>query len=228
MKAKRIESLYFFISIFTFTFYLLTFLGCATAPYVELPKPEGLPGTYHRVEAKETLWRISEMYRIELEELIKINHISDASQIEIGQLIFIPGEVKSQTPSVNPKQSEDFIWPAKGKVISSFGQASSNMINKGIHIETYKDAEVVASRTGRVIFYSPSFNVFGKTIIIDHGDGLSTVYARNSEVFVKIGDEVQRGVRIAKVGQAGRDKNSYLHFEIRKRHIPQNPYFYLP
>ena len=64
--------------------------------------------------------------------------------------------------------------------------------------------------------------------MIDHGDGLSTVYARNSEVFVKIGDEVQRGVRIAKVGQAGRDKNSYLHFEIRKRHVPQNPYFYLP
>jgi murein DD-endopeptidase MepM/ murein hydrolase activator NlpD len=228
VKAKKIQALNIF-PFFPFYFLLLTFSGCATVPNIELPsQPQGLPGIYHRVETGQTLWRISEMYRIDLAELIKINRIPDASQIEIGQLIYIPSSEKSQTLSVRNNQIEDFIWPAKGKVISTFGQTTGNMINKGINIEAYKDAQVVAARTGRIVFYSPSFNNYGKTIIIDHGDGLSTVYARNSEVFVKIGDEIQKGARIAKVGQSGRDKNAYLHFEIRKKHIPQNPYFYLP
>ncbi|MCX5709267.1 MAG: M23 family metallopeptidase, partial [Candidatus Omnitrophica bacterium] len=52
--------------------------------------------------------------------------------------------------------------------------------------------------------------------------------ARNSELFVKAGDNVLKGTLIAKAGSAGRDKNTYLHFEIRKGHVSQNPYFYLP
>jgi murein DD-endopeptidase MepM/ murein hydrolase activator NlpD len=64
-------------------------------------------------------------------------------------------------------------------------------------------------------------------LIIDHGDGFSSVYARNSEVFIKVGENIKKGTVIAKVGSAGRDKNEYLHFQIRKGHIPQNPNFYL-
>jgi murein DD-endopeptidase MepM/ murein hydrolase activator NlpD len=101
------------------------------------------------------------------------------------------------------------------------------MINKGINIQTYGSPNVVASRSGKVVFYDDNFKDFGKTIIIDHGDGFSTVYARNSQVFIKIGDYVQRGTLIAKAGSTDRDKNTYLHFQIRKGYIPQNPYFYL-
>ena len=45
---------------------------------------------------------------------------------------------------------------------------------------------------------------------------------------IKAGDNVQKGAVIAKAGSAVRDKNIYLHFEIRKGHMPQNPYYYLP
>ena len=116
----------------------------------------------------------------------------------------------------------------RGRVITSFGQNSSNTINKGINIKPYSNQDVVAARGGKVVFYSEDFDGFGKTIIIDHGDGLLTVYSRNAQVFIKAGDVVQKGALIAKAGSAGRDKNTYLHFEIRKGHIPQNPYFYLP
>jgi murein DD-endopeptidase MepM/ murein hydrolase activator NlpD len=122
---------------------------------------------------------------------------------------------------------EEFIWPIKGRVISAFGQTFNNMINKGINIQPYGALDVVAARSGRVIFYNDNFENFGKTIIIGHNDGLSTIYARNSEVFIRVGDKVQKGTLIAKAGSAGRDKTTYLHFEVRKGHIPQNPFFYL-
>jgi murein DD-endopeptidase MepM/ murein hydrolase activator NlpD len=164
---------------------------------------------------------------VDLDEIIRINHIADAATIDTGQLIFIPYRQKLQHL---PRKSltEDFIWPARGRVISTFGQTFNNMINKGLNIQSYRNSDIVASRSGKVVFYENNFNNFGKTIIIDHGDGFSTVYARNSQVFIKLGDYVQKGIPIAKAGSTDRDKNVYLHFEIRKGHLPQNPYFYLP
>jgi len=206
---------------------ILNFMGCAPAPYVKPTPPPGMPGIYHRVERGETLWRISKIYNVDLDEIISINHITDAATIDTGQLIFIPHR---QKPQVLPTRysSEDFIWPIKGRVISGFGQTFNNMINKGLNIQSYGNAEIIASRSGKVVFYEDNFNDFGKTIIIEHSDGFSTVYARNSQVFIKVGDYVQKGTLIAKAGSTARDKNVYLHFEIRKGHLPQNPYFYLP
>ncbi len=202
--------------------------GCATSPVTPGYRPEvTTPGIYHRVEKGQTLWRISKIYNIDLEEIIRFNRISDASNIETGQMIFIPHGRKPQHIPIATYSSEDFIWPLKGKVILTFGQTSSNMINKGINIQPYGNLDVVASRGGKVVFCSDDFESFGKTIIIEHSDGFSTVYARNKEVFVKAGDRIQKGSLIARAGQAGRDKTVYLHFEVRKKHIPQNPYFYL-
>ena len=95
-------------------------------------------------------------------------------------------------------------------------------------IQPSGNLDVIASRNGRVVFLSENFGGFGKTLIVDHGDGLSTVYARNLAVFVKAGDNVQKGQLIARAGSAGRDKNVYLHFEVRKGYVSQNPYYYLP
>lgn len=225
---SKFKNFDFLIIVFSFAFYVFSFLGCATAPYVKPVAPQTVPGIYHRVEKGQTLWRISKIYALDLDEIIKINRIQDAASIEAGQLIFIPGRDKTQTTARN-LPFEDFIWPLQGRVILNFGQTANNMVNKGVNIRPRKDTNVLASRSGKVIFYSPYFGSFGKTIIIDHGDGFATVYAGNSEVFVKAGNQVQKGSPIAKLS-AGRNKNkdAYLHFEIRKSYIPQNPYFYLP
>ena len=213
-------------------FLVLAFFGCATAPLVAPPKPEmAVPGVYHRVQRGETLWRISKIYNVDLDELVNANHISDATSLDTGQLILIPRNLQAKQQAFIPNKyfsAEDFTWPVRGRVITSFGQNSGNAINKGINIKPYSNQDVVAARGGKVVFYSDDFDGFGKTIIIDHGDGLLTVYSRNAQVFIKAGDVVGKGALIAKAGSAGRDKNTYLHFEIRKGHIPQNPYFYLP
>jgi murein DD-endopeptidase MepM/ murein hydrolase activator NlpD len=226
-KHRRVKKRLFIICrLLSVICYLLFLNGCTTTPQVFTPTPEtAIPGVYHRVQKGETLWRISKIYDIDLNEVARINHISEAANIETGQLIFIPRRQKQKYITLSG--SEDFIWPLKGRVISYFGQTSKNMINKGLNIQPGSIEEVVAARSGKVIFYADDFKGFGKTVIIDHGDGFSTVYARNSQVFVKVGETVQKGNVISRVGSGGRDKDIYLHFEIRKGHLPQNPYFYL-
>jgi LysM repeat protein len=222
-NSKSKISCFLFIVLF-FVFCALYFYGCATIPSVTPTRPEGISGIYHRVAKGETLWRISKIYDVDLEELVRINHILDNTKIEIGQLIFIPQGKKQSFTSIG---GEDFIWPLRGRVITDFNQIYEDMINKGINIKPYNDFNVLAARSGKVIFYSPNFKSYGKTIILDHGDGFLTVYARNSEVFIKTGDYVSRGTVISKVEETGNDKNNYLHFEIRRGHLAQNPNFYL-
>ncbi len=211
------------------TFVAFIFLaGCVSAPVTTLPKPpKNMPGIYHKTERGQTLWRISKLYNIDLDELTSVNHISDATRIETGQLIFIPHRTKPQAADIK-YTDDDFIWPLKGKVITPFASSFRNMVNKGVNIAPYSSSDIVASRNGKVVFYSGSFPGFGKTIIIDHGDGFSTVYSGSSEILVTIGQAVTKGTPIAKINLAGRRINNYLHFEIRKSGIAKNPYYYLP
>ena len=228
--AKRKLS-FFGLSYLSATICCLLFLGgCATAHLiVKVPeKTGGVAGIYHRVEKGQTLFSISKIYSIDIDELVQINHISDASDIEIGQLIFIPHRQNPVCALPAASGNEDFIWPVRGKVISYFGSLTNDQLNRGINIQPFTDKEIVASRSGKVVFYSPDFYNYGKTLIVDHGDGFSSVYAGNAEVFIKAGDTVRKGSVIARVGSSARQRNGYLHFEIRKGYVPQNPKFYLP
>ncbi|MFA5165368.1 MAG: LysM peptidoglycan-binding domain-containing M23 family metallopeptidase [Candidatus Omnitrophota bacterium] len=212
--------------------------GCASTPAVKPPKADNLPpkaceGVYHKVAKGETLWRISRNYGVELDSIVEANGLSDAAEINAGQVIIIPKK-PARTPADAPRQApvqavhEEFIWPIKGRIIASFGERKGLTPNKGIDISAKEGSDVAASRSGRVIFCEEKVKGFGKTVIIDHGDGMQTVYSHNSEILVKTGQDVSRSQSIAKVGSGGRGSTAYLHFEIRKKHKPQNPVHYLP
>lgn len=207
--------------------------GCAARPVVSppeeiTPKAKKGQGVYHKVLKGDTLWRISKTYGVDLEDILASNRISDAERIKVGQVLFIPSSktVSETVPSAFPH--EDFIWPVKGKVISYFGQKKGNLVSKGIDIQAKERALVLASHSGKVTFIDEKVKGYGKTIILDHGDGFQTVYAHNSEILVDIGEKVRRSSPIAKVGSTGRVRIPYLHFEIRKKHKPQNPLHFLP
>lgn len=204
--------------------------GCTTVPPATGPTLPVLSldsgGLRHRVEAGQTLWKISRLYSVDIDDILRLNRISEDAAIEVGQVLLIPHRLS--TPSVPVKsRGDDFIWPLKGRVIAGFGSSYHNLINKGINIQAPAGSDILATRAGRVVFYAASFGNYGKTVIIDHGDGLRSVYSRISEVFVQPGENVQRGALVGRVGVSIRDKNSYLHFEIRKGALPQNPLFYL-
>ena len=211
---------------------LIMLAGCATAPY-----PTGdigrasTPGIYHEVQRGQTLWHISKIYDIDLRRIINSNRLPDASKIEVGQLIFVPGlHDKSERDNYYAKKTkfESFIWPVKGRVVSYFGSVKNLTKNKGIDIRTRKGTNVVASRSGKAAFVSNYLKGYGKTIIIDHLDGFQTVYAHNMQNLVEVDERVKQGRVIAKVGSSGRVTRPTLHFEIRKKHKPQNPFYYLP
>lgn len=215
---------------------ILGVAGCATVPPYTGPAlpplSQGVSGVHHRVEAGQTLWKISKLYDLDIDDILRLNHISEDTAIEIGQVLLIPNRLRTQNVPIkfsgaNGASGDDFIWPLRGRVIAGFGSTYRNLINKGINIQAPAGSDILATRRGRVVFYATSFGNFGKTIIIDHGDGLRSVYSRISEVFVQPGENVQRGALVGRVGASIRDKNSYLHFEIRKGAISQNPLFYL-
>jgi murein DD-endopeptidase MepM/ murein hydrolase activator NlpD len=159
------------------------------------------------------------MYSIDMDVIASVNHIQNSASIESGQELFIPNARKTQAP-INVR-SEEFIWPLKGKITCYFGQTSNDMLNKGINIQPSGNFNVCASRSGKVVFLSESFGLYGKTVIIEHADGLSSVYSGDLKLLLKVGDNIQKGDLLAK------DDGS-LHFEIRKGYQAQNPLFYLP
>lgn len=204
--------------------------GCVTVPPYSGPSlpvaVREVNGVRHRVEAGQTLWKISKIYAVDIDDILRLNHISENVAIEIGQVLLIPNRSRLQNIPIK-SSGDDFIWPLRGRVIAGFGITYHNLINKGINIQAPVGSDILATRNGRVVFYASSFGNYGKTIIIDHGDGLRSVYSRILEIFVQPGENVQKGALIGRVGASIRDKNSYLHFEIRKGAMPQNPLFYL-
>jgi murein DD-endopeptidase MepM/ murein hydrolase activator NlpD len=137
-----------------------------------------------------------------------------------------PTAVTYPAPYV-PVREISFMWPVKGSVSSYFGAKFDRSKNRGVDILCNEDTDVRAARAGRVVFCDEKFKGFGKTVMLEHGDGLQTVYAYNSAILVRTGDEVAQGSVIARSGRSGRAKEPSLHFEIRKNGEPMNPLSFL-
>ena len=208
-------------------------MSCASRPVrsTTTPSPMTRPqGTYHKVQAKETLWRIAQAYNVDLDTLIQINRIPDAAKIDKGQLVFIPGaaqqlDIATSLPT-DMARDEYFIWPVKGKTISYFGDMFEGKINKGINIQIKPQENVHAVRSGRVSFCG-DIKGYGKSIIIEHRDDLSSVYTNAIEILVAPKDYIMQGNVIART-LSGSGRGDYLHFEIRKGNKPHNPLHFLP
>ncbi len=207
---------------------LFSAVGCTTAPSRRLKSETLLPaGVYHKVGQGETVWRISKTYGVSLAAIIQANQIPNAAQVEVNQLLLIPGasRVLEIPPVHQPERPDEFIWPLEGKILSYFGEYKDLRINKGIDILAQEGEKVCASREGRVVF-ADYLNGYGFTLILDHGDDFFTVYARNASLLVKLGDFVLQGAPVAAVGRY--DELASLHFQIRKNDLPDNPLYYLP
>ena len=205
--------------------------GCATAPapmQIQAPVAANTGAIHHTVKSGETLWGISKMYGVDLNNLLKANNISDSSTIERGEVLIIPGTYAHKETPRYYATNESFAWPVRGCILAPFGSKVDKVINKGIDIRVSEGASVKASRSGRVVYCDSHLKGFGKTVIIDHGDGLQTVYSYNSDIMVSVGSDVSQRETIARAGRTGRAKEPSLHFEIRKDGEPQNPLYYLP
>ena len=213
----------------------LILIGCASVkPRLERPAGRYPRGEYYEVKRGDTLWKISKLYDVSVNDIVKANKLPNSTKIAAGQKLFIPriskegDEPQYTRGSAGAVGGARFIWPVSGKVISYFGTKKGLITNKGIDIEAIEGSNVVAADDGLVSFVDENMKGLGKTIIIDHGNGFSTVYAHNFEILIKPGEEVKKNQVIAKVGKTGRASEPYLHFQVRKGHEPQDPFNYLP
>lgn len=122
-------------------------------------------------------------------------------------------ETKPETkPAAEPAGSINWAWPTKGKVISGFNDGG----NKGIDIAGSKGQPVLAAAPGKVIYSGSDLRGYGKLVIVKHNNTYLSVYANNSNILVKEGQQVNAGQKIAEMGDT--DSNTVkLHFEIRQQ-----------
>lgn len=125
-----------------------------------------------------------------------------------------------------------FIWPAEGEVVSGFGPRKHPIAgvvrqHNGIDIDAPYGAGVRAAANGAVLKAGP-MGGYGLAVVIDHGDGLSTLYAHMSEVSVSAGRVVSQGEVIGKVGSTGYSTGPHLHFEVRVNGEPRDPLLWFP
>lgn len=212
--------------------------ACGTVPNDE-PVPDG----FYRVQPGDTLYAIARQNRRSVRELSQWNNLSDANQIEKGQVLRIrpPARdsaanspapradrpvVVAETPRVDktpparlPANAIRLQWPADGKVTGKFAPPSS----KGILLQTQAGGAIKAAAPGRVIHVG-TLRGYGMLVILKHEDDWLTVYGNLGKPSVKEGGAVSVG---QEVGRMGSDSGE-LHFEVRGNGKPIDPLGVLP
>lgn len=117
-------------------------------------------------------------------------------------------------------------WPIRGSITSGFGSRWGRL-HAGIDVGAGTGTPIRAAKGGEVIF-AGSMSGYGNCVIIDHGGGLSTLYAHQSRLGTNDGASVEQGQVIGYVGSTGHSTGPHLHFETRVGGSPQNPMRYLP
>lgn len=124
-----------------------------------------------------------------------------------------------------------FVFPANGNISSGFGNRHHPVLgysrfHAGVDFAASQGTPIYAADSGRVIF-SGWYGGYGQAVIIDHGGGISTLYAHASRLLVSEGQAVQQGQAIGAVGSTGLSTGPHLHFEVRQNGNPVNPVAYL-
>ena len=143
------------------------------------------------------------------------------SQLIIAKSRTYPGGVLPQLGTGK------FIYPAIGPITSEFGWRTHPILgyerfHSGMDIGADHGELIYAADAGTVIF-ADWYGGYGNSVIIDHGNGLTTLYDHASEVYVQEGQGVAKGQPIAAVGSTGFSTGPHLHFEVRKDGEPIDP-----
>lgn len=178
-----------------------------------------------------------------LESSAQKQSIYDNLQDQYEDLKKAIDEIEAQEKAVNDEikrlqMERDYVggelmWPSPGyyHVTSKFGQRFHPVLKRwklhtGIDLRVPSGSKIVAANEGVVLM--AKYNVaYGNYVVIDHGGGISTLYAHNKKLLVSAGQTVQRGQVIAYSGSTGYSTGPHLHFEYRINGEYQNPLDYL-
>lgn len=141
-------------------------------------------------------------------------------------------QASNASSSNPPKGSGQLGWPCDARNITSpFGMRyhpilKKNKLHTGTDFGASNGSNIYAADNG-VVISSGWMGGYGKAVIVDHGKGISTLYAHQSSILVSNGQTVNKGQVIGKVGSTGWSTGAHLHFEVRVNGVPKNPMNYL-
>ncbi|MBN3856067.1 MULTISPECIES: peptidoglycan DD-metalloendopeptidase family protein [unclassified Paraburkholderia] len=197
------------------------------------------PGFY-RVERGDTLYQIARSNRQSVSSIVRWNNLSNPDAIEVGQVLRVspPAGSSAGAQRTTPRASSSasaaasaprdsaadttasaspaaaapisLVWPSAGQVIRSFDGRDS----KGIDIVNTAGTPIVAAAPGTVVYAGNGLRGYGNLLIIKHEGDYLTAYAHNQSLFVKEGQAVSQGQKIAEMGSSDNDR-VMLHFELR-------------
>jgi murein DD-endopeptidase MepM/ murein hydrolase activator NlpD len=156
-----------------------------------------------------------------------------------GELDRLSGRLENRGDTLGVLESQLFDANVKSKLmptVSPVGSAYNGSgfglridpitgmqaMHEGIDFIADVGTPIHAAASG-VVIYAEFHHQYGNMVEIDHGNDFTTRYAHTSKMLVKVGDFVQRGAKIAEVGDTGRTTGPHLHFEVRYKGVAQNP-----
>ena len=187
----------------------------------------------HFVRTGETLYFIAWRYGLDYQDLIAWNQISSKSLIYPGQIIKLSGptsyeKIKKIAPKSNKKiinskiSNKNLKWasPTKGKVTRRFSKNSK--LFSGILLDGKLGQAINAASDGRVVYAGNGLVGYGQLVIIEHDKTYLSAYGHNQALYVKEGDWILKGQKIATMGMDSK-KLPRLYFEIRRNSDPVDP-----
>jgi murein DD-endopeptidase MepM/ murein hydrolase activator NlpD len=211
---------------------------------LRIPNQDGI---FVTVGKNDTVAKLADKHGSYTQAVLAANLLSEDSVLQAGTEIFLPGAkaaaVTASAPKVRSRanvsakvvhsysSSRMFRWPVMGKISSVFGWRRSpfgrrRVFHSGLDIRAPRGTGIVAAGDGKVV-HSGWMGGYGKTIVISHPGGLSTLYGHCSSLLVSNGATVKAGQLIARVGSTGRSTGNHLHFEVRRNGTTMNPLKFL-
>lgn len=207
-------------------------------------------GIDHDVIKGENLTNIAKKYQANVDKIIVFNNLTNISDIKSGDVIFIPEGIKPtkvvssyKAPAVSSKpktkaenifSDEDlpsasdlsintkFLWPLLSHRITQY----FSWRHTGLDIGDKVGNPIYATDDGKVERSGWSKG-YGYNVVINHGNGLQTLYGHASQLLVKDGETVSRGQVIALIGSTGWSTGPHLHLEVRVNGVRKNPISYI-
>lgn len=166
----------------------------------------------------------------QIEDLLSYN---EELQAELDR-IFEDIENGSPDNGATPESGNEsgFLRPIDGVITCEFGPRINPVtfeagFHNGIDYAGNTGEAIRATKSG-VVEYSGWIEGYGYTIILNHGDGIKSLYAHSSQLIVSVGNSVQQGETVALIGSTGMSTGPHLHFEIRVNGQPVDPFGYIP
>jgi murein DD-endopeptidase MepM/ murein hydrolase activator NlpD len=155
---------------------------------------------------------------IRIDKAVKETQLKEQSVIELWESLSERLSLLNSTPNIKP---------ANGWITSRFGYRLNPFTNKmqlhaGLDIAAAPGSPVYSPADGVVIFASYD-EAYGKLVSIDHGYGVTTRFAHNSQIYVRVGQKVSKYDVISSVGNTGRSTGPHCHYEVRINGIPVDP-----